>query len=376
MASGFVAMSVLAGAFANEHDTVWQVFKMQHERVYSVEEDAVRYAAFTQNMAKMAAVQHANPLATFAPNRFSDMTEEEFEQLRNHAYEEEVKTPCPGLSTNCCELPDEGVDVLNLADEWDWRSRGAVTSVKDQGRCGACWAFATGGTIEGQWAAAGGNLTDVSVQQLVSCESDDLGCSGGRVDTALRWIHHERHGNAEADSSYPYISGSGTAPPCADKSCWALNPAVTDDWCTSNCMAPVPNCPASLCSCDGTNPHEKVAAKVAGCKDLPKDEDQMAAILVQKGPFAVAINADTWTSYSGGIMTDCPAGSVSHGVTVVGYGSEEVNGNLTKYWIIKNSWAESWGEAGYIRLGFGSNLCSITYRPVMALVEATQPISV
>lgn len=375
MPTGFIAASIFAGAIAFEQAGLWQDFKIQHNKTYSFGEEAVRHAAFVQNMDNIVAVQQANPFASFGPNRFSDMTEEEFEQLRNHAYEEEIKTPCPGLSANCCELPDE-FGVQTLVDQWDWRSKGAVTPVKDQGRCGSCWAFATCGTIEGQWAAAGGNLTDVSVQQLVSCESDDLGCSGGRVDTALRWIHRERNGNAEADLSYPYTAGSGTATPCADKSCWALQPTVTDDWCTSNCMGTPPNCPASLCSCDGTNPHEQVAAKVAGCKDLPKDEDQMAAILVQKGPFAVAINADTWTSYKGGIMTDCPAGRVSHGVTVVGFGSEEVNGNLTKYWIIKNSWAESWGEGGYIRLGFGANLCSITYRPVMAIVDAPQSISV
>merc|ERR1712137_884849 len=95
----------------------------------------------------------------------------------------------------------------------DWREKGAVTQVKDQGRCGSCWAFATAGTIEGQWAAAGNELKDVSVQQIVSCNVDDLGCSGGRVDTALRWMARTRSGNAEAEEQYPYVSASGTAPP-------------------------------------------------------------------------------------------------------------------------------------------------------------------
>merc|ERR1711862_744798 len=88
----------------------------------------------------------------------------------------------------------------------------------------------------------------------------------------------------------------------------------------------------SLCSCDGTNPHEHIAAKITGCKDVPHDEDQMLAVLAEKGPFAAAIDADIWTSYKSGIMTGCDAGSVSHGVLVVGAGAD----GDQKYWIIKN----------------------------------------
>jgi len=76
-------------------------------------------------------------------------------------------------------------------------------------------------------------------------------------------------------------------------------------------------------------------------------------------------------------MTDCPQGSVSHGVLAVGYGSDTVNGNTTKYWLVKNSWGKSFGEEGYIRLAFGSNQCSFTFRPIRALVDpATEAITV
>merc|ERR1712224_557392 len=101
--------------------------------------------------------------------------------------------------------------------------------------------------------------------------------------------------------------------------------------------------------------------------DVPRDEEQMAAVLVDKGPFSLAVDAGMWTSYTGGILTNCPSGTPSHGVLVVGFGME----GAQKYWLIKNSWGHGWGESGYIRLAFGSNQCSVTYRPVMALVDRT-----
>lgn len=357
---------------ASDLDRAWSEFKSEFNKQYATdEEEQLRYTAFARNMDKAAQAQQRNPLATFGATKFSDWTEGELSASFNPAYEGyQAGEPCPGTTTACCELPPAPEDLLFLGDppsSVDWRAKGAVTAVKDQGRCGSCWAFATAGTIEGQWAAAGNALKDVSVQQIVSCNVDDLGCSGGRVDTALRWMARTRSGNAEAEEQYPYVSGSGSAPPCADLACWALSPAATDAWCTTNCMAVPPNCPASLCSCDGTNPHEHIAAKITGCKDIPHDEDQMLAVLAEKGPFAAAIDADIWTSYKGGIMTGCDAGAVSHGVLVVGFGTE----NDQKYWLIKNSWAESWGESGYVRLAFGSNQCSITYRPVMALAKSS-----
>lgn len=351
----------------------WAKFKTEYGRSFATaEEDEIRFQAFQRSLAEASRLAERNPLARFGPTDFSDWTEGELASMYNPELEGyEAGAPCPGgHDVLCCELPPDPKDILSVRDlpvSWDWRTKGAVTSVKSQGACGSCWAFATAGTIEGQWAAAGNPLVDVSVQQIVACNVDDLGCRGGRVDTALRWLARTRSGNAEADEQYPYVSGTGSSPPCGDLSCWSISPAVTDIWCANNCWAAVPNCPPSLCTCNGTNPKEKIAATITGCRDLPRDENQMAAVLVEKGPFAVAIDSTTWTTYRGGIMTDCPSGAHNHGVLVVGYGTE----SSQKYWIIKNSWGHGWGEEGYIRLAFGSDQCSMTYRPIMAIAKSS-----
>merc|ERR1712098_354502 len=78
-----------------------------------------------------------------------------------------------------------------------------------------------------------------------------------------------------------------------------------------------------------------------------------AAWLAVNGPISVAVDASTWQTYSGGIMTNCPSGQLDHGVLIVGYD----NTSSPPYWIIKNSWATVWGEEGCIRVGADCILC-------------------
>jgi C1A family cysteine protease len=209
----------------------------------------------------------------------------------------------------------------------DWRTKGAVTAVKDQGQCGSCWAFSTTGNIEGQWKIKGHALTSVSEQELVSCDTIDSGCNGGLMDNAFDWLVQSRKGVIATETSYPYVSGGGNVPKC--KTTGLVN-----------------------------------GATITGHKDLPKDETQMAALLASGGPIAIAVDATSFQSYTGGILTNCISQQIDHGVLLVGYG---VSGT-TSYWIIKNSWAASWGEQGYIRVKQGSNECLITSYPTTATV--------
>jgi cysteine peptidase B len=110
-------------------------------------------------------------------------------------------------------------------------------------------------------------------------------------------------------------------------------------------------------------------AWISGHHDLPHDEQAMAEWLSTGGPVSIAVDATSWQTYQGGVMTNCQATQVDHGVLAVGY-------DLTAqppYWIIKNSWGPLWGESGYIRIEFGQNECLITTVPSSSVASSSRP---
>eukprot|EP01147_Barroeca_monosierra_P001608 gene1608-4745_t len=138
-------------------------FKTQFGKVYeSVEEEARRAQIFADNLAFISRhnAEAARGLHTYTVgiNQFADLTNEEYRQL--------YLSPYPGLlgrkrNTVWLEGPNAG--------SVDWRQKGAVTPIKNQGQCGSCWSFSTTGSVEGAHAIATGNLVSLSEQQLVDC---------------------------------------------------------------------------------------------------------------------------------------------------------------------------------------------------------------
>ena len=304
-------------------------FKATHGKKYaSAAEEAKRFANFQVNMRKAAVQQASEPMATFGMNLFSDLSAEEFKTRHNgnkyFAARKAEARPAAALLTDA-EIAKIRATVGATVD---WRAMGAVTGVKDQGQCGSCWAFSTTGNIEGQWFLANHSLTALSEQDLVSCDSFDSGCSGGDVDTAFGWLLLARGGQIVTEASYPYASGSGWSPGCADT------------W-------------------------KPIGAVITGHVDLPQDETLMAAWLQTGGPISIAVDASSFQSYTGGIMTNCRSRETDHAVLIVGTGTD----GWTPYWIVKNSWSWTWGELGYIRLAFGSNQCLITEEPSTSIVS-------
>lgn len=213
---------------------------------------------------------------------------------------------------------------------FDWREHGAVTPVKDQGQCGSCWSFSTTGALEGAWAAAGHGLQSLSEQHLVSCDNADgnAGCGGGWPYKAIDYVRD--HG-IDTEVSYPYSSGSGTAPACSASS--------------------------------GT----KAAVLVTGHIVVESNEVSMAAWVSLHGPLSISVDAMTqlWWPYTDGIVSTCCNTVVDHAVLIAGFGVASGQ----QYWLVKNSWSQTWGEQGYIRLERGSNQCGLTYQPVGATVS-------
>jgi len=199
-------------------------------------------------------------------------------------------------------------------------AKGKVTPVKNQGRCGSCWAFSATGAIEGAYAIATGKLVSLSEELLVQCDGGNHGCRGGNMDRAFAYV--EQDGLCtEADD--PYTSGGGTDGKCAGKS--------------------------QTC-------HK--AIKVTGISGVPSGDEKSLLSAVAKQPVSVSIEGDksAFQLYKGGVLDNPACGTkLDHGVLIVGFGTD----GGKDYWKVKNSWGAGWGEKGYVRMVRGKNQCGI-----------------
>jgi len=262
---------------------------------------------------------------TLGHNEYSDLSNEEFNTRMGFKFKKKTFLRTKKNRKTKLNMVHKVKNLESTPSSVDWVEKGAVTDVKNQGSCGSCWSFSTTGALEGAYAIASGSLVSLSEQQLVSCDTTDSGCGGGMMDNAFTWI--KNNGGVCKESAYPYESSGGTAPSC-----------------TSSCSA---------------------AVTCTGYTDVTENDEDAMLTAVAEQPVSVAIEADqsVFQLYESGVLTDSSCGtSLDHGVLVVGYGTD----SGTKYWKIKNSWGDSWGESGYIRIERdtgGAGMCGVASLP-------------
>ncbi|XP_077279174.1 cathepsin L [Temnothorax americanus] len=298
-------------------DAEWFIFKTHHKKVYqSPIEEGYRMKIFLDNTRKIAEHNRKFEMKEvpykLGMNKYGDMLHHEFVSTLNGFN----KSASAGIeSVGASFISPANVE---LPTEVDWRKHGAVTAIKDQGHCGSCWAFSTTGSLEGQHFRNIGVLVSLSEQNLVDCSGKygNNGCNGGLMDQAFQYVKDNR--GLDTEKSYPY--------------------EAENDKCRYN-------------------PRTSGAVDV-GYVDIPQgDEEKLKAAVATVGPVSVAIDASrpSFQLYREGVYydPDCSEEILDHGVLVVGYGTDAETGQ--DYWLVKNSWGETWGEDGYIKMARNKN---------------------
>ena len=319
-----LAITTMASTHINmeEMKSLWSSWKIYNGKAYTVAEETARFAIFVENYKKVIEFNAVHENLKLAMNKFADLTVEEFGAFYTGGY-------IP-RSTNHPEPTKATADsnVFDLPDSVDWRIKGAITAVKDQGQCGSCWAFATTGALEA-WHFLNKNvLLSFSEQQIVDCDAAGGGCNGGSPYQALLFASID---GLELELTYPYTAQQG-------------------------------DCKYVKSLTFQTNG----GANYLGAQD----SDGLKALVVTQ-PVSVAIEADQdiFQLYSSGVIGDGCGYSLDHAVLLVGY--TQVGGEDA--FIVKNSWGPNWGENGYVYLSTNGTLnngygaCGILYEPVVPI---------
>ncbi|XP_020490360.1 cathepsin S [Labrus bergylta] len=311
----FTALCGFAAASTkSEQDRHWGLWKKMHNKVYSEElEDLGRRRIWEENldMINVHNLEASLGLHSYelAMNHLGDLTNDEIISTL-------IGTVVP---TKLDRGSSRGIGVNTLPQSVDWRDKGLVTDVKNQGLCGSCWAFSAVGALEGQLKKTTGILESLSPQNLVDCSMNygNLGCNGGFMSNAFHYVMSQ---GIASDSAYPYVGRHGQ------------------------------------CKC---YPKHR-AANCSGYVFLPKgDEFALKEAVAVIGPIAVAIDASRpkFGFYRHGVYRDHTCtDNVNHGVLAVGYGTS----GSQDYWLVKNSWGVKYGDRGYIKMARNlGNQCGI-----------------
>eukprot|EP00727_Mastigamoeba_balamuthi_P010721 m51a1_g6271 putative cysteine proteinase (441) ;mRNA; r:146218-147801 len=314
-----IALAVLCSVSAALHDSqAFARFKETYAKSYATAaEEQRRLEVFSRSLRAIDEINARHPAATFAVNKFSDMSEDEWASafLSQTLANEELLLPNASLGRALRQpVPAE-------------YSSPFVTPVRKQG-CHDFWAFAAVAALETAWFKANGIGLDLSEQAVREC-SHAGDCSGGSPVLALQSIGEQ--GGLPEEVLYPYRP-NGDQGECRNEH---RTRATLDMW--------------------------------GMIKPDEGEGMELAEGVVTYGALIASINAGVLQHYTGGIIEpdgNC-TGDVNHAALIVGYTRDT--------WVLKNSWGADWGEKGFFRLRRGRNACSIASKWAVAVRSPVLP---
>nr|QOV03081.1 cathepsin L10 [Dysdercus peruvianus] len=312
-----------AVSFFNLGEEEFNMFKISTNRQYKTEtEERYRKKIFLENKKKVnkhnSMFQRGLVSFTLKLNHMADLLSHEFAKTYNGFNKSTRATNNRRMMGSTFIAPEH----VTLPESVDWRQQGLVTPVKNQGRCGSCWAFSSTGALEGQHYRKTKQLISLSEQNLMDCSQEygNNGCEGGLMDQAFEYVK-DNHG-IDTEKSYPY---EGLDNRCRFK-------------------------------------RRSIGAVDTGFVDIAEgDEEALKKAVATVGPISIAIDASqqSFQFYNQGVYYEplCSSEQLDHGVLLVGYGTDD---DGQDYWLVKNSWGTGWGEKGYIRMARNrDNNCGI-----------------
>jgi cathepsin L len=313
MKTALVALLFACAALAIsevEYQNAFTFWMQANQKSYHHDEFQTRYRAFRSNLDFVTEHNKLNKTFTVGMNKFADLSSKEFARIYLGT-KANVVVPKIHKAHNVHAAPTS----------WDWRTKGAVTPIKNQGQCGSCWSFSTTGSTEGCHFLTTGKLNSLSEQNLMDCSTSqgNQGCEGGLMTQAMTYIIS--NGGIDTEVSYPYTAADGTT-----------------------CNYNAANSGATLKSFTNVQ--------------TGSESDLLAKVTL--GPVSVAIDAsqNSFQLYTGGVYNEpaCSSTALDHGVLAIGWGVD----SGSAYWLVKNSWGTDWGIQGYIEMSRNlNNQCGI-----------------